>query len=83
MSLLVTLETLGLFINILTVKSSVRNSENLRQPIQLQESKKKQLFLIFLLYLWNLHEILKIFRKKMTLIAYIFPELEKGKDVVR
>ena len=55
MSLLVTLETLRLFINILTVKSSVRNSENLRQPIQLQESKKKQLFLIFLLYLWNLH----------------------------
>ena len=46
MSLLVISELLGLFDNILTAyhKYSFCNSENLRQPIQMQLSKKQKLY---------------------------------------
>ena len=52
-SLLVISETLGLFVNTLSVNnmSSVRNSENLEKPVQMQLSKKQKPFLILLLHL--------------------------------
>ena len=50
MFLLVICEIVGLFVNTLTAddKYSLRNSENLRQPIQMQLSKKSQFFAAFL-----------------------------------
>ena len=49
MSLLVISKILGLFVNTLTVddKYSLRNSENLRQPITMQLFKKQIFFLNF------------------------------------
>ena len=32
---------------------------------------------------WNLHEILKIFLKKIIVIANVFPKLQTFKDLVR
>ena len=66
MSLLVIFETLGLFVNTLTVdnNSSLCNSENLQQPIQMTLSKKQKPFLNFLLHFWNLNQILNILEKK-------------------
>ena len=45
--------------------------------------KKKLFFLNFFLRFSNLHEICNIFKKKMTLIAYVFPKLPTTKDVLR
>ena len=52
MSLSVISQILKLFVNILTIgdKYSLQNKENLRQPIQMQISKKQKKFLNFLLY---------------------------------
>ena len=66
MSLLVISEILGLFIYILiaNAKYSLRKSESLLQPSQMQLSKKQKKFLNFLLNLWNLHQIFNILQKK-------------------
>ena len=74
MSLLVLSEILGLFIITLTPNDSysLRSSENLWQPINLQLSKKK--ILNFLPLLWKLHQTLNISNKKMTLIGDVFLE---------
>ena len=45
--------------------------------------KKQKLFQNFFLHFRNLHEILNIFKKKMTFIADLFPKLRTPKDVVR
>ena len=45
--------------------------------------KKQQLFHNFFLHFPNLHEILNIFKKKMTFIADLFPKLRTPKNVVR
>ena len=85
MSVLVISEILGLFVNILTADDSYspRKKENLRQPIQMQLSKKQNLFLNFLLLFWNLEQVSKFLTKKLTVTAYIFPELQTRKDVIR
>ena len=44
--------------------------------------KNKNVFLNVLWYIWNLHQILNILKKKMTLIGYVFLKLEIAKDVV-
>ena len=75
-----------LFVNTLAadeMKYSLRNCENLRQPIQMQLSKKNQLILTFLHHFSNLHQISNILKKKMTLIAYVFSKLRTAKYVVR
>ena len=64
-------------------KYSLLNRENLTQPIQMQVPQKQKTFQIFFLHFWNLVEILKIFKKKMALIADIFPKLLTPKSVVR
>ena len=38
--------------------------------------KNKKIFLNFLFHLWNLHQILNIFKKKMIVIANVFPKLK-------
>ena len=45
--------------------------------------KNKTLFLKFLFRLWNLHQILNIFGKKMIVIANVFPKLQNVKDLVK
>ena len=45
--------------------------------------KNKKLFHNFFLHFRNLHEILNIFKKKMTFIADLFPKLRTPKHVVR
>ena len=45
--------------------------------------KSGKLFHNFFLHFQNLHEILNIFKKKMTFIADLFPKLRTPKDVVR
>ena len=45
--------------------------------------KSKKLFPNFFLRFRNLHEILNIWRKKMTLIADLFAKLRTPKNVVR
>ena len=45
--------------------------------------KNKKLFLKFLLHLWNIHEILNIFEKKMIVLANVFRKLQTVKDLVK
>ena len=44
--------------------------------------KNKKHFLSFLFHLWNLHQILNIFKKKKILIANVFPKLATVKGLV-
>ena len=85
MSLLMTSEILGIFVNTLTAveKYSLHNGENLRHPIQMYLSKKQKCFFKFFALLWNVHQILNSLKRKMSLIVYIFPKLRTVKDVIR
>ena len=85
MSLLVISEILGLFVNTLTAddKYSCRNSENLRQPIQVQLSNKDETFFEFFASFLKLSSIFQIFEKKITLIAYESLKLRTANVVVR
>ena len=70
-----------MFRNILTVndKYRLRDCENLLSPIQMQLSLKPKTSFHFL----NLHQILKILKKKMIITATLFRELQTVKDLVR
>ena len=69
--LLVTSKMLGLFANVFPAddKYSRDNKENFLQQIQIILSQKPKTFLDFPLPLWNLHQILSIFKIKMSLMA--------------
>ena len=43
--------------------------------------RNKKTFLNFLLQYWRLYQIFKSLKTKMSLIAYVFPKLETGKEV--
>ena len=45
--------------------------------------KKGKLFLKFLLHLWNVHQLSNIFKKKMIVIANVFPKLQTVKYLVK
>ena len=45
--------------------------------------KNENFFPHFLFYWWNLHQLLDILTKKMTVIANLFPLLQAVKDLVR
>ena len=45
--------------------------------------KNENYFVSFFFHLWNLHQILNIFKKKMIVIADVFPKLQTVKDLVR
>ena len=75
---------LGLFVSTSKVddKYYLLNKDNLAQPIQMQLSKKKnisQIFVAFLKFILNFKHL----PKKMTLIAYVFPEIPVPKNMVR
>ena len=74
-----------MFVNILTTddKRFLVNKDSLRQPINTQLSQKKNYFMNLFLQFWNLNKILKIFKKKMTLMADVFAKLRTPKNVVR
>ena len=74
-----------MFINTLTAdeKYSVPKKNNLTQPIQMQLSKKQNVFLNLFLDSSNLDQIFNILKKMMIIIAYIVPKLQTAKDVVR
>ena len=44
--------------------------------------KNKRLFLDFLLHFWNVHAILNILKKKMSILAYLFQKLRTAKEVI-
>ena len=76
---------LGLLVNTLTTddKFSLFNKDNLTQPIEMDMPKKQKknfiFFRIFEIYL----KILNILKKKMTLKAYVFPQLRTANYVLR
>ena len=78
-------KVLRLFVNTLTVdeKHYLLNRDNLTQPIQMPLSKKQKKisgsFFAFLKSIINFQH----FPKKMTLIAYVFPETAVPKNMVR
>ena len=45
--------------------------------------KNEKVFPTFLLIFWNLHQVLKIFSKKIIVIANIFPQLKTVKNLIR
>ena len=85
MSLLVISEILGPFVKTVTGddKNSFCTNEILPQPTQMQLPKKQitfsQFFAVFLKFTLNFN----FFVNKMTIIAYVFPELQTVKDVIR
>ena len=64
-------------------KCSLPHRDNLMDPIHMQLSQKLKTFCSFILHFRNLGEIWNIFRKNMTLIAYLFLRLPAAKNVVR
>ena len=84
-SLLVIWKILRLFINTFTPGDSyfLLNRGNLRQPIQMQLSRKQKVFSNFFFKFWDLHWIVNIFNKKITLIATFFWKLQTPKNEVR
>ena len=70
-------EIIGLFANTWTAdyKYPVTDCENLPFPMQIQLSENQITFSQFLFNLWNLHQILHIFRKNKIVIANVFPKL--------
>ena len=75
-SLLVICKVLRMFVNILTAdnKYSVLDRDNLRHPIQCKYLRNKNHFL---------NMFLNVSKKKMTLIADVFPKLWTPKSVVK
>ena len=84
LSLLVKFEIRGLFINTFTVNHdySVRNTESLPQPIQMQLSEKQKSFCKFLPPFLQSRSNFENFEKKMSLIADVFPKLQSAKNMV-
>ena len=76
-SLLLTSKILVLLVNTLAAdeKYPVLNRNNLRIPFQMQLPHKKKLFLNIFMHFWNLHYVVNISKKKMTLIDFVFPKL--------
>ena len=74
-------KTLVVFVNTWTSndKYSVPNSDNFSLSIQLLLFKKRKSFVNFLFRFWNLHQNLNILKKKMIVIAIVFPKLQTGK----
>ena len=83
--LLVICKISRLFPNTLTAdgKYSLLDRDNLTQRIQMELSQKQKTFPNFLPHFWNVVEIWNIFKKKLTLIADVFPKVWTPKNMVR
>ena len=70
-------EIIGLFVNTWTAdyKYPFLDCENMSFPIKSRYLKNKKYSLSFLFHLWNLHQILKVFKQKKILIANVFAKL--------
>ena len=70
-------EIIGMLINTWTgdYKYPVAQCENLPFPIKMISSLKPKTFSEFFFHLWNLHQILNIFKKNKIVIANVFPKL--------
>ena len=77
-------EILRVFISTLTAddKYPLQDCGIFQFIIQMQLYLKRELFLNFLCYLWDLHEILNIFQKKMIAIGNVFPKLQTVKELI-
>ena len=84
-SLLGIWKSLRLFVNTMRSvdKCSLPNTDNLMQHIHIQLSQKLKTFSEFFPAFSKSRLILNIFKKKMTLIAYLFVRLRLAKNVVR
>ena len=78
-------DILGVFVNTLTgdAKYPVQDCENLLLPIQMNSLKNLKLFPNSLFHFWNLHQILNILKKRMIVIANVFPKLQTVEILVR
>ena len=74
-----------MFVNILTVddKSSLLNRDNLRQLTQMQLSLKQKTFSQFVSAFLKSGFSFEFKKKKITLIADVFPKLLTPKNVVK
>ena len=73
-----------LFVNTWTsgYKYPVPDCENLPFPFKSSHLKNKKHFLRFLFHLWNLHQILNIFKKKKIVRGNVFPKLATVQGLV-
>ena len=80
-----TWKILRLFVNtpIVDDKYSLLTLENLMEPIQMHLSEKQKTFSDFFCAFLKSILNFELFQKKLTLIAYVFPDLRTRKDVVR
>ena len=80
-----TWKILRLFVNtpIVDDKYSLLTLENLMEPIQMHLSEKQKTFSDFFCAFLKSILNFELFQKKLTLIAYVFPNLRPRKDVVR
>ena len=79
---------LRLFVNTVTVdeKHYLLNGDNLLHPIQIQLSQKQKTFSPFFFFFAILKFILNfkhLSKKRITLIAHVFPEIPAPKNMVR
>ena len=74
-----------MFFHRLTVgeKQYLLNRDNLTQPIQIELSQKQKTFSRFFFFIFKTYIKFSTFeKKKMTLIAHIFPEIPAPKPMV-
>ena len=84
-SLLETWKVFSRFFNTFTAddKYSLISRDNWMQTIQMHLCLKHKIFPTFFFAFFETALNFEIFRKKMTLIAYVFPKLPTTKDVLR
>ena len=84
-SLLVRWKVLRLFVKKLTTddKFSLLSRDSSNQTIQMRLSQKQKKFPHLFCAVFKSSSSFEHFQKKMTLIAYVFPNLRTPKDVVR
>ena len=78
-------EILGVFVNTLTAdgKYPVQDCQNFLLPIQMNSAKNQKLFPNFSFHFWHLHQMLNILKKRMIVIANIFPKLQTVKILLK
>ena len=67
----------------LDAKYPVHDCENMLLPIQMQFSEKRKIFSEFFFPFWNLKQIVNILKKRMIVIANVFPKLKTVKILLR
>ena len=78
-------EVLVLFFNRLSAdgKCPVISCETLHSQFKYNDLKNENIFLNFVFHFWNLHQFLSILKKRMIVIADLFPKLQTVTILVR